>query len=715
MSLFSYSILITSLLSFVLSAFVFLRDRRTSSNVLWALVSFSVGIWGFGLFNIINSRTENDAIFWNKILYLGAIFTPIFYYHFVSLFLKVVKKYLLVSLYVVSLFFLMIDFFSTSFISGAPPMAGFAHWLSVGYLYYVFVVFFVSVVLLSFVEIIVNYKVTIGLQRQQLRYILVAGLIGFIGGSTNFLPQLFGWYPFGSYFTFVYVLVVSYAILKYRLMDIRMMASKIYFYMLIAAFSFIYFHLVLLVDVLYLGGIYTSLAIIVGLGFSIIFSLTFLPLLNKVQKSSDALFFKGNNPREILKDLSLQLSSSIELQSLLVTLSSVFKHVLAAELLDVYLLREIDKRATWFSIFANKTKKIKIGKELRDAILKEDRVVLVRDELEHLKRSTLAGELSKLSAKVVAPLVLRDKVIGLIFLGDKLDGDAYTQEDIEFLEIISSQAAVAIENARLYDEVSTFNSTLQQKVDEQTKDITKQAEHLKKLMDMRSEFLDITSHQLRTPVSVIKGVLSMLEEGSIPPERIKEFITGAMEKSIKLGETISDILRASEMDSDKFILTLRPIDLTEMLVKLQEDKRRTAEMKNIKMIYKIPKKLPLVSTDPKYAEHALINMLNNALQYTVAGSITTSAEVTPTHVIIRVADTGIGIPPEEREKMFTKFGRAKNAVTTFTDGTGLGLYIIKEIVEANPGAKIEIEKSEVGKGTTFALWFPLAKEVPVAV
>jgi signal transduction histidine kinase len=350
-------------------------------------------------------------------------------------------------------------------------------------------------------------------------------------------------------------------------------------------------------------------------------------------------------------------------------------------------------------------------KFLHDHFLSYNETIVVPElkELEEPKLEKTLKLLDELNIVVLVPLVVKNDVIGLLALGPKESRDIYNNEDLRVLKMIAAQGATAIENARLYAEVQAFGATLQKKVDEQTREIKAKAEHLKKLMDMRSEFLDITSHQLRTPVSVIKGVLSMLEEGSIPKDREKDFIKGAMEKSIKLGEIINDILRASEMDSDKFTMTIRSIDLNEMMKKINDDKVRSAEMKKLKFFMDVPE-LPPVWTDPKYVEHAIVNLINNSIQYTVEGSITVTAEVNPTHVIIRVTDTGIGIPPEAREKLFTKFARAANAVTTFTDGTGLGLFIIKQIVDANPGAKIEIERTEVNKGTTFAYWLPRADQ-----
>jgi signal transduction histidine kinase len=162
------------------------------------------------------------------------------------------------------------------------------------------------------------------------------------------------------------------------------------------------------------------------------------------------------------------------------------------------------------------------------------------------------------------------------------------------------------------------------------------------------------------------------------------------------------------MDTDRFTIRLQPVDLNELMKKVESEKMRSANTRNIKLIFNYPvEPMPPVLSDERYLEQALVNLINNALQYTMKGSITVSVTVEDDHVVIRVADTGIGIPEKDLTKLFHKFGRAENAVVTFTDGSGLGLYIIKKIVDANPGAKIEIEKTDVNKGTTFALTLPI--------
>jgi signal transduction histidine kinase len=668
-----------------------------------------MGFWSYSLWRVVTAENSGQAMLFQQLFDLSAIFIPIFYFQFIITLLKLNdKKRELVLMYFCGLALVALSFF-TGFKSGVAPMYDFNYWVKAGPVYFIFPLYFSLLMFYAFYLQVINLNKHGVITRNQIKSILLAGVIGYVGVISDFFPQLINIYPVGNYFVIFYIAVAGFAIVRYRLLGIRMIASRLYTYCLLAAFAYAFFYFVILSEEILFGSLYQPGALIIGPLESILFAVLLVPLFDRIQKSGDILFYSGYNPRRIIKDLSVKLSSVIDLDELINSLNEEFKKILAAEKIEVYIFaRDKRERADVCFRLGNKTyKRIEIGERLKESFAAEKRIIVL-DEEERAGRKKMARELERLKAKVIAPLSIRSHVTGFILLKEKMNGGFYSQEDIDFLEIISAQAAVAIENAYLYQEVADFNQNLQQKVDEQTKELKGTAEHLKKLMEMRSEFLDITSHQLRTPVSVIKGVLSMLEENSVPEEKRKEFIRGALEKAIKLGETINDILRASEMDTDRFTIRLQPVDLNELMKKVESEKMRSANTRKIQLNFVYPPEpLPPVYSDERYLEQALVNLINNSLQYTMKGSITVSLTVERETVVIRVADTGIGIPRKDLAKLFHKFGRAENAVVTFTDGSGLGLYIIKKIVDANPGAKIEIEKTDVNKGTTFALTLPI--------
>lgn len=708
---FSITAAINAILSLLLGLIVFVKNKKNSINIYFALFCLSAAAWSIPYVMWPLATTADDTLFWFRVLHLGSIFLSVTYLHFVSIWLgKYDKtKYIVLFGYLLSFFFVS-RLFSPSFISSVEPKSVIKFWGNPGYLYHYYLVYFFSYALYSFYLLLSSYKDADDIKKSQIKFILFGVVISYLGGSTNY----FLWYnipilPYGNVFASVYVVLTGYAIVAHHLMDVRLVMRK---YLVYTAYAITIALIFLVFKLITYTFVSTTFAQIIDLVLLITAVLFTNPLKRYYYKIANQHFFSSlYDTEDVIEEISNQLHSTIDLQKICEAIYGTLKKNFHLQSMGI--LRLKNRNSNFHPLYNHN---LQLPKNvlpnntfLYDHFLSYNITVTTAQlkELNETKLYPIIEVLEELKIAVLVPLIIKNDVIGILALGNKESKDVYNEEDLRVLKIIAAQGATAIENARLYAEVQSFGTTLQKKVDEQTREIKAKAEHLKKLMDMRSEFLDITSHQLRTPVSVIKGVLSMLEEGSIPEDRKQAFIKGAMEKSIKLGEIINDILRASEMDSDKFTMTIREVDLNDMMNKIKDDKIRSAEIKKLKLFMDIPT-LPPVMTDPKYVEHAIVNLINNSIQYTVQGSITVTAEISPTHVIIRVADTGIGIPIEAREKLFTKFARAANAVTTFTDGTGLGLFIIKQIVDANPGAKIEVEKTEINKGTTFAYWLPRA-------
>ncbi|KKP91537.1 MAG: PAS domain S-box protein [Parcubacteria group bacterium GW2011_GWA2_36_10] len=258
-----------------------------------------------------------------------------------------------------------------------------------------------------------------------------------------------------------------------------------------------------------------------------------------------------------------------------------------------------------------------------------------------------------------------------------------------------------------------LSSQLEEKVAAQTKEIKTKAERMIKLLEMRSSFLDIASHQLRTPTSVIRGTLAMMRDGDMdkmkPAERSR-FIDGMYQKSIKLEEIINDILMASEMDtSGEMKITLNDqIDLTDLVNKIISEHIFDAQAKKLQLVWQKPSEAMLIQGSLKYIGETIDHILDNAIKYTIQGAVTVTLNKNDTKILLAIQDTGIGIPKADQAKVFNKFVRAKNAKNAYTDGSGLGLFIVKEVIDKHPGAKVWLESQE-NKGTKVYLEFTLNK------
>lgn len=240
----------------------------------------------------------------------------------------------------------------------------------------------------------------------------------------------------------------------------------------------------------------------------------------------------------------------------------------------------------------------------------------------------------------------------------------------------------------------------------------RQRQYIEKLMKQRSEFLDVASHQLRTPVSVILGTISLFREGDpdkLSQDQRRHFIDNIFHKARKLANIVNDLLEASEMDTaEPFQLTreyLKPTDPRGVIQEVIKELSPKAEEKGLRIEFDSAGNIPLVRTDPERLEQALTNLIDNAVKYTKEGQVRVELSKKEDRIIIAVSDSGIGIPQADQPKIFEKFARAKNAAELYTDGSGLGLFIVKAIIEAHEGGKIWFE-SEENKGTTFYVSLP---------
>ncbi len=229
---------------------------------------------------------------------------------------------------------------------------------------------------------------------------------------------------------------------------------------------------------------------------------------------------------------------------------------------------------------------------------------------------------------------------------------------------------------------------------------------------MKTEFVSLAAHQLRTPLSAIKWTLRMLLDGDlggITPEQ-KDFIEKTYKSNERMISLINDLLDVTRIEEGRYLY--KPI-LTEIEPVVQfvaRSYKEEGERRNIKIEFKKPeKKLPRIRMDVEKIKLAIENLFDNATKYTPSGGkVTVSLKGDAKEVQLSVKDTGIGIPKDQQRRVFTKFFRGANVMRIETEGSGLGLFIAKNIIEAH-GGKIWFD-SEEGKGTTFYFTLPVKEE-----
>ncbi len=321
-------------------------------------------------------------------------------------------------------------------------------------------------------------------------------------------------------------------------------------------------------------------------------------------------------------------------------------------------------------------------------LVRQGRAVLWSDiTREFLERQGLRAEQVDfvmgvgLRSCVMVPLLLRDRIIGA-FAWMRHDGrPRYDDRDIALAEEVARRASAAVENARLYREAQTANR-------------------------LKDEFVATLSHELRTPLNALLGWTELLASGHLPPDR-QRFAVEAIERTARLQAQITnDLVDVSQAASGAFRLAPRPVAAGEVVRSAAEAFRLAAESKGVRLDVQIAADMPPVVVDPDRLQQIVFNLVANAVKFTPSGTVDVRARVRHGHLEVDVRDSGIGIAPAFLPFVFDRFRQADGSTSRQYGGLGLGLSIVRSLVELH-GGRVEAHSDGEGRGATFSVWMPV--------
>ena len=702
------SALLTSVTTAALGAFVLIKNSQSSLYRVFSLYSFSIALWSGFLALHVSTENRQFAIFTGKYLHVGAAFIPVMFVHFVSEFFGD-RKHLINSAFLIVLYLiagaLIVLCVNGTLVSDVAPKYGIKYLMvaNPGYIY--LVMFFSLCAIWGLSRLVRGYVAAEGLRKNQLKYLLFGSMLGYVGGVDNFLYlydiTIFPLFPYGTYAIPIYVSSTAYAIAQYRLLDINVVIKR----------SLIYASLLLvLVLPCYLLVIWGQQAAFgnINYTFSLFTLLLFIMvgfLFPKIRFRTEealerVLFQKRVDYRETLLRSSREMVSIVDLENLSNSLVRTVSRALGIETASLYLLDEtkgvynlkvnigLAKDRYPQALLSKSDPLIEHLTSIQEGVVKEE-LEMAPDKMSGLQ---VAETMGGLEAEISVPILSKDKLIGILNLGHKEEKEIYSSEDLELLSTLANQAAIAIENARLYENLK------------QSQDTLRRADRLSSLGLLTAGL----AHEIRNPLVAIRTFTQLLPERYNDAEFREGFQGLALKEVDRICGLINDLLSFAR-PSRPNVAEENMNDVVDGIARILETE---AKEKGVEITRDFGSNLPRVWIDREQMKQVFMNLILNAIQaMREGGSIFLSTRLNSRNdarhpgqfVQVEVRDTGAGIPTENLDHIFDPFFTSKD------EGSGLGLSISHQIVQEH-GGYVTVE-SKVGVGTTFCINLPIGKPI----
>jgi signal transduction histidine kinase len=699
-------LLINTFANLALGIIVWLRNRKSERHIVFIVFASSIALWSFGLAMFYFTPDKDIALLWAKILYFAGSMVGVslcyFSFIFPTYLLPTQLKRIRFILIVPSIFVFVITLTTNYVLNGiiAEQYKG----LTYGIGYVIWFIHFTFFMFLSFINLFTHLRKSVGIQRLQVKYILIGTLSAalFTAITNLILPTIgnFRFFNIGPIMTISMAGFIAYAIIKHRFMDIRLIIARtVSFTLLILFVTFVYSFLLVFLLSLFTGLNLDNRALAISAVLVLIMAFTVQYLRRGIEKITDSIFYKDRyDTGKLLYSLALKMASIIEIEELL------------HQLLHMVLSEVRVSRGVFILIKDHKINQVAHEGYTIAPEFDEQKILVFLDEnktliFEELPEGQLRELMRGLDFTIIIPLRIKNEIIGLLVFGEKLSGDVYASSDIQVLETFAPEAAVAIENARAYEEIRRFNVTLRDEVDRATKELQQKNEQLKELDRLKDDFVSVASHELRTPMTAIKSYLWMALAGQGGPLNEKQmyYIQRGYSSVDRLIKLVNDMLNISRIDSGRLTIQVQSVNIVQLVREIVEEVIPRATELGVSVVIEEQGAIPEVLADPDKIKEVVYNLIGNSMKFTSSGGKISVSFVQKENIIeITVKDTGAGIASEDLSKLFQKFGILPGSYVTNqpTLGTGLGLYICKSLIELH-GGKVWAVSEGKGKGATF--------------
>lgn len=697
-------LLILGIFNIVFGVSVFAGNRRNIQALVFMIFAIAVALWSLGIGLFYLSPSPEVAAWFVKLYYTAAALIAYSLLLFVIYYIgRTVSRQLFILLTIPFVLALLAVFHPGGLVgevilSPSPTVA-----LNT-LVYLLYAVYFVVYFMAAIATVGRGYFLaSSGESRDKAGafYILAAMVVsGVFGMIFNLFLPLFGDYdliwigPLGSIWM---VMLISVAVMRHSLFDIRVTTAKILAFLLTFTLFFSVYYCVgyLFTTTSFLSSLEPKWRELLQVTIVSVLAIWAHALPGYLERIINRYLFRYDySETELAKHISRLVTSATGLQELLDSATYEIAHKLGAD--SAVMIAKLED-----SVASSSYGKVSgVDVFMMDIIAKMP-VEAFPTLVEYIPDVSTRKIFDRLDIVLYAPFIYNDTLIGFLGLGKRSQG-GYNERDVQALTTIGAEVAIAMQNALYVQKIQNFNESLKNEIDRATAELRASNQKLKQIDQAKDEFVSLTSHQLRTPLTTIKGYISMLLDGDAGElgAQQRKLLEEAFNSSSRMSHLISDFLNISRIQTGKFEIELSEANLADILSEEIDQLRVSATSRQLTLDYEKPEHFPILRVDESKLRQVMMNLIDNAIYYSPAGStirilLTSSAS----GVEFKVIDQGIGVPKAEQHKLFTKFARATNAKKQRPDGTGIGLFMAKKVVVALGGAIIF--ESKEGVGSTF--------------
>ena len=550
------------------------------------------------------------------------------------------------------------------------------------------------------------------LTQYRINLILFGMIVSAVAGSyCNLFLPLQGIYEFtelGPASAALFVGIIAYAIVRHGLFSVKFAAVRtVTYFLALGTMVGLYFGLAAALSFALNGPLGDPTHILLSAGAAVVLAMVFPAVKRFFDRLTNRVFYQNSYDSDtFFARLTRTLTATTELRSLLERAAYEMSGTLNAE-------------QGYFFVYYQNGRHISAGTQGHERLLMHDARaldeyvaangtgIIVAELLPF--RDPIRTIMMRHKTALILPLAHGGGVLGYVCLGERRSG-TYVARDIKVLETVADELVIAVQNTLSVQEIREFNETLQQRIDDATQELRASNRQLQKLDEAKDEFVSMASHQLRTPLTSVKGYISMVLEGDageITPMQ-RKLLGEAFTSSERMVHLINDFLNVSRLQTGKFMLDAQATDLAKVVRQEVDALRPVAASRDLRLEYRPPARIPVLYVDEGKIRQVIMNFLDNAIYYSRENTI---IKVTLSHhdgdVLLEVHDTGIGVPISEQAHLFTKFFRATNARRQRPDGTGVGLFLAKKVITSHGGRMVF--SSVEGEGSVFGFRLPVKK------